>query len=167
MRPLPDKLFFRIGEVADIVGVKPHVLRYWESELGCLRPMKTRGAHRQYRRRDVELAMLIKQLLHDEGYTLQGVRRRLRELGHDRVAATLPEEASREVELRGALLGVREVLVGLLTDLDALRAAEPDPAADPNRIEKSQEEPPLREPLRDERAALVHRTPLSACQHDK
>lgn len=119
MRPLPDKLFFRIGEVAEIVGVKPHVLRYWESELGCLRPMKTRGAHRQYRRRDVELAMLIKQLLQHEGYTIPGARRRLRELGHDRVAAHLPEEASREVELRGTLLGVREVLVDLLRGLDA------------------------------------------------
>ncbi len=118
--PLPDKLFFRIGEVADIVGVKPHVLRYWESELGCLRPMKTRGAHRQYRRRDVELAMLIKSLLHDEGYTIQGVRRRLRELGHDRRAAPLPDEPSREVQLRAVLLGVREELVGLLQRLDAI-----------------------------------------------
>jgi DNA-binding transcriptional MerR regulator len=124
MRPLPDKLFFRIGEVADIVGVKPHVLRYWESELGCLRPMKTRGAHRQYRRRDVELAMLIKQLLQHEGYTIPGARRRLRELGHDRSAAQLPEAASREVELRGALLSVREVLVGLLRGLDEPRASE-------------------------------------------
>lgn len=158
MRPLPDKLFFRIGEVADIVGVKPHVLRYWESELGCLRPMKTRGAHRQYRRRDVELAMLIKQLLHDEGYTLQGARRRLRELGHDRVAATLPEEASREVELRGALLGVREVLVGLLADLDGLQAADAEPGT---------AESPEEAPSREERATLVHRNPLSACQRDK
>lgn len=118
MKPLPDKLFFRIGEVAEIVGVKPHVLRYWESELGCLRPMKTRGAHRQYRRRDVELALLIKQLLHHEGYTIPGARRRLRELGHDRRAAVLPETATREVELRAALLGVREVLVGLLARLE-------------------------------------------------
>ncbi|MBW2160180.1 MAG: MerR family transcriptional regulator, partial [Deltaproteobacteria bacterium] len=62
---LPDKLFFKIGEVADIVGVKPHALRYWETEFPALRPKKTRGAHRQYSRRDVELAMLIRQLLHD------------------------------------------------------------------------------------------------------
>lgn len=134
MRPLPDKLFFRIGEVAEIVGVKPHVLRYWESELGCLRPMKTRGAHRQYRRRDVELAMLIKQLLQHEGYTIPGARRRLRELGHDRVAAQLPEAASREVELRGALLGVREVLVDLLRDLDAPRSSEPAASAEPTEV---------------------------------
>lgn len=139
MKPLPDKLFFRIGEVAEIVGVKPHVLRYWESELGCLRPMKTRGAHRQYRRRDVELALLIKQLLHHEGYTISGARRRLRELGHDRRASALPEETTREVELRAALLGVREVLVGLLDHLgdpaseshgEATEAAKEPPQSD-------------------------------------
>ncbi len=133
-RPLPDKLFFRIGEVAEIVGVKPHVLRYWESELGCLKPMKTRGAHRQYRRRDVELAMLIRQLLHDDGYTIQGVRRRLRELGHDRSGAPLPEEPAREVQLRAALLGVREELFGLLQRLDAMEADETRAQAEPHQV---------------------------------
>lgn len=122
-RPLPDKLFFRIGEVAEIVGVKPHVLRYWEREFGVLKPMKTRGSHRQYRRRDVELAMRIKQLLHDERYTISGAKKRMRELGEHRVGADLPEEASREVELRGALLGVREQLVGLLAELDRFEDA--------------------------------------------
>lgn len=117
-RPLPDKLFFRIGEVADIVGVKPHVLRYWEREFGVLKPMKTRGSHRQYRRRDVELAMRIKQLLHDEGYTISGAKKRMRELGEHLVGADLPEEAGREVHLRAALLGLREQLVDLLAKLD-------------------------------------------------
>ena len=69
---LPEKLFFKIGEVSDIVGVKPYVLRYWETEFQVLRPQKTRGAHRQYSRKDVEFAMLIRQLLHDEGYTISG-----------------------------------------------------------------------------------------------
>lgn len=133
-RPLPDKLFFRIGEVADIVGVKPHVLRYWEAEIGCLRPMKTRGAHRQYRRRDVELAMLIKQLVHDEGYTISGARQRMRELGHDRSGAALPNKASREVQLRAALLGVREELVGLLGRLDAIARDEATETASPQGV---------------------------------
>ena len=129
-RPLPDKLFFRIGEVADIVGVKPHVLRYWESEFRALSPMKTRGSHRQYRRRDVELAMLIKQLVHDEGYTIAGAKKRLRALGHDRSRAPLPTEASREVALRATLLGLREELVGLLDALDAMdRDAEAEASA--------------------------------------
>jgi DNA-binding transcriptional MerR regulator len=78
--PLPQKLFFRIGEVADLVGVKPHVLRYWESELGLLRPMKTRGSHRQYRRRDVEVARLVRQLTEVEGYTIAGAKKKLSEL---------------------------------------------------------------------------------------
>ena len=131
-RPLPDKLFFRIGEVADIVGVKPHVLRYWESEFNVLRPMKTRGSHRQYRRRDVELAMRIKQLLHDEGYTISGAKKRMRELGEHKGSATLPEEASREVQLRAALLGLRGELVELVGRLDRFevdaRAAEAKPS---------------------------------------
>jgi DNA-binding transcriptional MerR regulator len=77
-RVLPDKLFFKIGEVAKIVGVPPHVLRYWESEFASLRPMKTRGAHRVYRRKDVELALTIHQLVHQEGYTVTGAKKRLR-----------------------------------------------------------------------------------------
>ncbi len=133
-RSLPDKLFFRIGEVADIVGVKPHVLRYWESEFTCLRPMKTRGSHRQYRRRDVELAMRIKQLLHDEGYTIQGARKRMRELGEDRVSAPAPPKASREVQLRAELLGLREELTQLLATLDAIEARHEEAANAPQEV---------------------------------
>jgi len=130
--PLPDKLFFRIGEVADIVGVKPHVLRYWESEFNVLKPMKTRGSHRQYRRRDVELAMRIKQLLHDEGYTIAGARKRMRREGETKKDAPLPEQASREVEYRAALLALREQLVNLRERLDRIgdeaREAEQNPS---------------------------------------
>jgi len=119
---LPDKLFYKIGEVADLVGVKPHVLRYWESEFPSLRPMKTRGAHRVYKKRDVELAMLIRRLLHDEGYTTPGAKKRIRELGHDRAESDEGRGASREVVLRGELLGLREELQRLLVQLDAIVA---------------------------------------------
>jgi DNA-binding transcriptional MerR regulator len=78
--PLPNRLFFRIGEVAALVGVKAHVLRYWETELGLLRPMKTRGSHRQYRRRDVEIARLVRQLTEVEGYTIAGAKKKIAEL---------------------------------------------------------------------------------------
>ena len=112
--------------------MKPHVLRYWESEFKVLKPMKTRGSHRQYRRRDVELAMRIKQLLHDDGYTIAGAKMRMRELGEHKRGAPLPERANREVELRAALLGVREELTGLLERMDRIeheaRAAEEQPA---------------------------------------
>lgn len=114
---LPDKLFFKIGEVADIVGVKPHALRYWETEFPALRPKKTRGAHRQYSRKDVELAMLIRQLLHDEGYTIPGARKRIRDLGRHQRNSPPEPRAAREVALRAELLGLREQLVDLLQQL--------------------------------------------------
>ena len=121
-KPLPDKLFFKIGEVADIVGVKTHVLRYWETEFGALRPKKTRGAHRQYTRKDVELAMHIRQLVHDEGYTIDGAKKKLRETGHHRRTSPSAPHAAREVALKAELLGLRESLLGLLRALDE----EPD-----------------------------------------
>jgi len=114
---LPDKLFFKIGEVADIVGVKPHALRYWETEFPALRPKKTRGAHRQYSRKDVELAMLIRQLLHDEGYTIPGARKRIRDLGRHQRSSPPEPRAAREVALRAELLGLREQLADLLQQL--------------------------------------------------
>jgi DNA-binding transcriptional MerR regulator len=117
---LPDKLFFKIGEVAQLVGVRPHVLRYWESEFSALRPLKTRGAHRVYRRRDVELAVLLRRLLHDEGLTVSGAKKRLRESGRDRVSSPSDPAAVREVASRAELLSVREELADLLHRLDLL-----------------------------------------------
>src|SRR6185436_3867857 len=75
---LPDRLYFKIGEVAKIVGVKPYVLRYWETEFPAIRPGKTRSKHRLYRRRDVEALLEIKRLLHNERYTIEGAKRRLK-----------------------------------------------------------------------------------------
>jgi len=77
---LPDKLYFKIGEVAKLVGVKPYVLRYWETEFSILRPGKTRARHRLYRRKDVEVLLEIRRLLYTERYTIEGAKRRLREL---------------------------------------------------------------------------------------
>lgn len=126
---LPDKLFFKIGEVADIVGVKPHVLRYWEGEFNALRPMKTRGAHRVYRRQDVELAMHIRRLLYEEGHTVPGARKKLKEDGLHKRSSPPEPRAAREVALRAELLGVREQLVGLLGVLDDHeQAVQPAPA---------------------------------------
>jgi DNA-binding transcriptional MerR regulator len=75
---LPDRLYFKIGEVAKIVGVKPYVLRYWETEFSMIRPGKTRSKHRLYRRRDVETLLEIKRLLHTERYTIEGAKRFLK-----------------------------------------------------------------------------------------
>ena len=77
---LPDKLFFRIGEVGRITGVKPYVLRYWESVFPRIRPQKTRSGQRLYRRKDVETVLLVKKLLWDQRFTIEGARKRLREV---------------------------------------------------------------------------------------
>jgi DNA-binding transcriptional MerR regulator len=102
---LPDKLFYRIGEVAGLVGVKPHVLRYWESEFTVVRPAKTRANHRLYRRRDVEHLLHIKQLLHEERLTIEGARKRLRT--SPPASEPLPESGSAARRYRQALLEVK------------------------------------------------------------
>jgi DNA-binding transcriptional MerR regulator len=75
-----DKLFYSIGEVAKMANVKPYVLRYWETEFNELRPKKTPTGQRAYRKKDVEIALTIKRLMHDEQYTIAGARKRLQEL---------------------------------------------------------------------------------------
>ena len=74
----PEKLYFKIGEVSKIVGVKPYVLRYWETEFSVVKPGKTKSKHRLYRRKDVETLLHIKQLLHDQRFTIEGARKALR-----------------------------------------------------------------------------------------
>ena len=75
---IPDKLYFKIGEVADIAGVKPHVLRYWESEFSSIRPTKSRSKQRLYRQQDIELILRLKDLLYNQGFTISGARKQLR-----------------------------------------------------------------------------------------
>src|SRR5438067_12389621 len=72
---IPDKLYFRIGEVARLAGIKPYVLRFWESEFPSLGPKKSGTGHRLYRRKDVELVFEIKQLLYEKRYTIEGARK--------------------------------------------------------------------------------------------
>ena len=74
---IPEKLFFKIGEVCEIAGVQAHVLRYWETEFPMLQPQKNRAGQRTYRRRDVEMALRIKELLYDEQYTIAGAKKKL------------------------------------------------------------------------------------------
>jgi DNA-binding transcriptional MerR regulator len=78
---IPDKPFFKIGEVAALADVEPYVLRYWETEFKqWIRPEKTRTGQRMYRRKDVEVVMLIRRMLKEEGYRIDGARKKLREL---------------------------------------------------------------------------------------
>ena len=88
MAEIPDKPYFKIGEVAELAGVEPYVLRYWETEFRTIRPEKTRSKQRLYRRKDVEAVMAIKHLLYDEGYRIDGAKRRLRELSGEAPSAS-------------------------------------------------------------------------------
>src|ERR671924_1588482 len=76
---LPDKIYFKIGEVSEIVGVEPYVLRYWETEFEVLRPSKAPSRHRLYKKRDVQLLLDIKRRLYTEGFTIEGARKKLKE----------------------------------------------------------------------------------------
>ena len=134
---LPDKLFFKIGEVAQIVGVAAHVLRYWESEFNALRPLKTRGSHRVYRRRDVELAVLLKRLLHEEGLTIAGAKRRLRESGQYRIAEPAAPRELRDDEQRAELVAMRAELTELLSALDSALRDDAEAAGDHVKEEAS------------------------------
>ncbi len=124
---LPDKQFFKIGDVVELVGVKAHVLRYWEGEFRVVKPLQTRGKHRMYRRVDVDLLCLIRRLLYDDGYTIPGAKRRMRELAGDGAPRVLQDGgAAREVGLRAELVQVREELGGLLRALDRKPALRKD-----------------------------------------
>ena len=108
------KIYYRIGEVAKITGVKPYVLRYWESEFRWMAPQKSRSKQRLYKKKDIEMVLLIKKLLYQERYTIAGARQRLRELGIDKALEELQEAPP--IDLR--------VEVGRLKDeLLAIRAA--------------------------------------------
>lgn len=119
---IPDRVYFRIGDVAEIAGIKPHVLRYWETEFSEIAPEKSASGQRVYRRRTVETVLLIKKLLYQDRYSIDGARRRLRELRRDGQLASECREAAEplpasERDARAqALAGARRVLA----DLEAL-----------------------------------------------
>lgn len=127
--PEDGKLYYRIGEVSKITGVKPYVLRYWESEFRWMAPQKSRSKQRLYRRKDIEMILLIQQLLHGQRYTIAGARKHLRELGIGRALEEAAEESKREAaafasnevfssadaaeafqSIRGELLTIRQML---------------------------------------------------------
>lgn len=108
---LPDKLYFKIGEVAAIVGVKAYVLRYWESEFSVIKPAKTKAQHRLYRRKDVETLLQIKRLLHEQRFTIEGARKRLKEG---------PRAERRQLEMPFDTQTYRNLLLSLKKDIESL-----------------------------------------------
>ncbi|MFQ5477979.1 MAG: MerR family transcriptional regulator [Candidatus Binatia bacterium] len=106
-----DKLYFKIGEVARLVGVKPYVLRYWETEFSIVRPGKSKSRQRLYRRKDVEMLLRIKELLHDRRFTIEGARRHLKaELGGQASDQLGRTQAQKLREIRDILLDLRQQL---------------------------------------------------------
>lgn len=112
---IPDKLYFKIGEVAELTGVKPHVLRYWETEFGSFRPVKSRTKQRLFCRKDIELVLQLKELLYTQGFTIAGARKKLREPsvgGDDQLTLPLPSNSQQQTlrEIHQDLLKLRESL---------------------------------------------------------
>jgi DNA-binding transcriptional MerR regulator len=116
-RELPVKLYYRIGEVAEIVGVEPHVLRYWETEFRSIRPQKSRKGQRIYSRRDVDKLLKVKDLLYTHGFTIAGARKRLRETGLEPAPAS---EALKQGRVQSELSSLRGEIVAMLDELDGL-----------------------------------------------
>jgi DNA-binding transcriptional MerR regulator len=122
-KKIPNKLFFKIGEVCEITDTQPYVLRYWESEFPALAPAKNSSGQRIYRRRDIETVLRIKQLLYDEGFTIAGAKKRLESEMQGRAESPQPTPAGNggEDESAGkgdALKQVREGLREILTLLE-------------------------------------------------
>lgn len=123
---IPNKLFFKIGEVCELTDTQPYVLRYWESEFPALAPAKNSSGQRIYRRRDIETVLRIKQLLYDEGFTIAGAKKRLEteqagrsETQENRAAKPKAAEPD-DAPSGGAILQeIRKQLAEILTLLDA------------------------------------------------
>ena len=108
---IPEKLYFRIGEVAGLCHLPAYVLRFWETEFPQLRPVKSSTGQRMYRRRDVESVVRIKQLLYDEGYTIAGARQHLRDEGKgEKKQVTLPFPGRSPADLENIRQGLEEIL---------------------------------------------------------
>ncbi len=136
---MPAKLYFRIGEVAELVGVEPHVLRYWEREFRSVRPTKSAKGQRVYSRRDVENLMRVRELLYREGFTIAGARKKLQHSGdepapHGSSSSAEPAaavetgvdageagESGAAVKAREQLLAMREEIEVFLAELEPSR----------------------------------------------
>ena len=139
--PIPAKRYFTIGEVSELCGVKPYVLRYWEQEFSQLKPMKRRGNRRYYQHHEVLLIRRIRDLLYEQGFTISGARNRLAELGHSTAGAVAAGKSrGRSVAGEGAATGAEQ-------------AAELDDA-DTDEIEHEA-------PLRSETVATAAPVPVS------
>ena len=108
--PIAKKVYYAIGEVCDLTGLKPHVLRYWETQFDVLNPTKNRAGNRVYRAKEIEVVLLVKHLLYEEKYTIEGAKQKLQDMKSE---GSLTEE-------RHELLSP-ELLAGIKEELESLR----------------------------------------------
>lgn len=116
-QPIAKKIYYSIGEVCDLSGLKPHVLRYWETQFDVLNPTKNRAGNRVYRSRDVEVVLLVKKLLYDEKYTIEGANQKLVDMRRDG-----------ELRAEGKGVVAPEFLSGIKRELEELRDLLTEPA---------------------------------------
>ena len=111
MGAVPNKMYFRIGEVSQIAGVEPYVLRYWESEFDQIKPLRS-NKQRLYRKKDVELILTIKRLLHEEGYTIAGAQKKVKEKSPEQTSFKFNEDALKSAlkEIKRDLLEIKKML---------------------------------------------------------
>ena len=107
---IPDKSYFRIGEVSRLLGVQPYVIRYWESEFKTVRPIRTRSDQRLYRHKDVEELLLIRRLLYDENFTINGARKQLGKVRGEEAVAGRDGVAELLSEIEKGLRRIRELV---------------------------------------------------------
>ncbi|MCK4538497.1 MAG: MerR family transcriptional regulator [Candidatus Krumholzibacteria bacterium] len=116
MKQKSQKLYYSIGEVSELMGVKPHVLRYWETQFPVLKPRKNRAGNRTYRIRDIKYILSIKKLLYDKGYTISGARQKLRESSNN------PDILIEQLSIPFAAPGKFEAALSLKQDLLELKS---------------------------------------------
>ena len=111
-RSIPDKSYFRIGEVSRLLNVQPYVIRYWESEFKTVRPIRTRSDQRLYRRRDVEELLTIRKLLYEENFTINGARKQLQKMRSGVFAAASDRREELLTEIEKGLRQIRDIVSG-------------------------------------------------------
>ena len=124
-QPIARKEYFSIGEVCQITGLKPHVLRYWETQFKGIQPVKNRAGNRAYRRREIEMVQLVKKLLYEQKFTIEGARQRLEEMrtaGSEQLEAALGE-----VRVQDTFANLADDLADLVAYIDAFRRGEVEP----------------------------------------
>jgi DNA-binding transcriptional MerR regulator len=110
---IPNKLYFKIGEVSELTGIKPHVLRYWETEFNIVRPMKTASNQRLYKRKEVEMIFEIKNLLYEERFTIAGAKKALQERSKTKEQKQLTMGFENSEENKEVLRKIRKEIMNL------------------------------------------------------